>query len=181
MARPRRGKEVLEQAKGCLRAARTAEELREAQAVVLPLEYGLTLKQTAEAIGKSVRRTTQLRGEFIRRGGPRLADQVGRGGRRRQNMTPEEEEAFLALFAEEAKTGGVLVVSRIKQAWEARLGRKVALASVYNLLHRHGWRKLAPDKRNPKTDVAAQTEWKKNFRKPSPRSPGRGWGQGRSD
>jgi transposase len=181
MARPRRGKEVLEQAKGCLRAAKTAEELREAQAVVLPLEFGFTIEQAAQAIGKSVRRTTQLRGEFIRRGGPRPADQPRRGGRRRQNMTPEEEAAFLAPFTEEAKTGGVLVVSRIMQALEVRLGRKVALASAYNLLHRHGWRKLAPDKRNPKTDVSAQAEWKKNSRKPSPRSAGSGWGKGRSD
>jgi len=33
--------------------------------------------------------------------------------------------------------------------------------STYNLLHRHGWRKPAPDKRNSKTDVAARIEWKK--------------------
>ncbi|MDR0250284.1 MAG: winged helix-turn-helix domain-containing protein [Burkholderiales bacterium] len=38
----------------------------------------------------------------------------------------------------------------------------MALSSVYNLLHRHGWRKLAPDKRHPKSDPQAQEEWKKN-------------------
>ena len=31
------------------------------------------------------------------------------------------------------------------------IGRKVALASAYNLLHRHNWRKLATDKRNVKS------------------------------
>jgi Winged helix-turn helix len=31
-------------------------------------------------------------------------------------------------------------------------------------LHRHGWRKLAPDKRHPKSDPQAQEEWKKNSR-----------------
>ncbi|WP_425286994.1 winged helix-turn-helix domain-containing protein [Nitrosomonas communis] len=35
------------------------------------------------------------------------------------------------------------------------------------MLHRHGWRKLAPDKRHPKADVLAQDEWKKNFKTPS--------------
>lgn len=69
-------------------------------------------------------------------------------------------------FFEQAQGGGVLVVNTIKHALEQRLDRKVALSSVYNLLHRHGWRKLAPDKRHPKTDVAAQEQWKKN----SPRS-----------
>jgi transposase len=56
----------------------------------------------------------------------------------------------------------VLVVSVIHNALEQRLGRKVVLASAYNLLHRHGWRKLAPDKRNVEADVQAQEEWKKN-------------------
>jgi hypothetical protein len=180
MARPTRGQEVLEQAKACLTKAKTAEELRQAQAVVLPLEFGLTLQQTAKAIGKSVRWTTELRGEFIRRGGPLPADKPSRGGRYRQNMTPEEEADFLAPFLKEAKTGGILVVGQIKVALEARLRRKVALASAYNLLHRHGWRKLAPDKRNPKTDPVAQAEWKKNFRKSSPRSTGSGRGKDRS-
>lgn len=180
MARPTRGQEVLEQAKVCLAKAKTVEELRQAQAVVLPLEFDLSLQQTAEAIGKSVRWTTQLRGEFIRRSGPRPADKPSRGGRYRQNMTPEEEANFLAPFLEEAETGGILVVGRIKEALEACLGRKIALASAYNLLHRHGWRKLAPDKRNPKTDEAAQTEWKKNSRKSSPRSSGSGREKDRS-
>ena len=79
-------------------------------------------------------------------------------------MTRDEETAFLAPFFEQAKVGGILIVGEIKQALDVRLGRKVARASAYNLLHRHGWRKLAPDKRPPKTDVAVQDEWKKTPR-----------------
>ncbi|HZC03064.1 MAG TPA: winged helix-turn-helix domain-containing protein [Gammaproteobacteria bacterium] len=48
------------------------------------------------------------------------------------------------------------MVNTIKQALEQRLDRKVALSSVYTLLHRHGWRKLAPDKRHRQTGVAAK-------------------------
>ena len=171
---------MLEKAKECLSRSRTADELRRAQSIVLPLEFGLTLHQTALAIGKSVRRTSQLRSEFIDRGGSCI-DKTLHGGRRRQNMTTGEEKLFLAPFFEEAKAGGILVVNRIRDALEKRLERKVALASTYNLLHRHGWRKLAPDKRNAKTDVAAQAAWKKNSRKPSPQSTGNGRGKGRSD
>jgi hypothetical protein len=40
MARVARGKVVLEQAKDLLVNSRTIEELRQAQAVVLPLEFG---------------------------------------------------------------------------------------------------------------------------------------------
>lgn len=166
MARPPRGQGVIEQARAYRARAKTAEELRMAQAVLLPLELGLSLQQTAQAIGKSLRWTTELRGEFIQRGGPPPSDRPTRGGRYRQNMSPAEEAEFLAPFLNEAKEGGILVVGKIKVCLEARLGRTVALASVYNLLHRHGWRKLAPDKRNPKTDVAAQEDWKKTPRNP---------------
>ena len=165
MSRLSRGKEVLQKAKDYLGKARTVEELREVQAVVFPLEFCLTLEQTAQAIGKSVRWTSQIRSEFIRRGGQRPNDKLCRGGRRRQNMTREEESLFLAPFLDEAKKGGILIVNGIKQELEKHLGRKVALASAYNLLHRHGWRKLAPDKRNAKTDEEAQDEWKKNSQK----------------
>jgi len=165
MARPSSGKEVLAKARKSLSKARTADELRQAQAVVLPLEFGLSLKQTAAVIGRSVRRTSQLRRGLILSGGELPEQKPSHGGRRRENMSSEEESLFLAPFLEEAKQGGILVVTRIRQALENRLGRKVALASAYNLLHRHGWRKLAPDKRNSKTDVAAQIEWKKNSRK----------------
>ncbi|WP_177198170.1 helix-turn-helix domain-containing protein [Nitrosomonas communis] len=59
-----------------------------------------------------------------------------------------------------------MIVSEIKQALDARLKRKTSLAATYNLLHRHGWRKLAPDKRHPKADALAQDEWKKTSRYP---------------
>jgi hypothetical protein len=85
-------------------------------------------------------------------------------------MSPEEEREFLAPFLESAAAGGVLVVGQIKAALDKRLGREVALASAYNLLHRHNWRKLAPDKRHPQSDPLAQEEWKKNSPKRSPKS-----------
>ena len=164
MSRAPSGQEVLERAKECLKQARTVEELRQAQAVLLPLAHGLTLPQVAEAIGVSIGWACRLRTRFIREGGLNAPSRAATcGGRRRQNLSRDEETEFLAPFLEPARAGGVVVVGAIKPALEARLGRSVALASVYNLLHRHGWRKLAPDKRHPKTDVAAQEDWKKNF------------------
>jgi transposase len=159
----------LEQAKGLLSKAKTAEELRQAQAVVMPLEFGFSIEQTARAIGVSTGWACQLRNSFIREGGIPSKDKPSRGGRRRENMSLEEEEAFLAPFFDKAKEGGILVVSEIKNALDQRLGRNVALASAYNLLHRHDWRKLAPDKRHPKSDADAQEDWKKNSPTSSPK------------
>ena len=168
MSRPASGKELLNKAKAFLKAAKTIEELRQAQAVILPLEFGFTMQQVSEIIGVSRGWACHLRTQFIHSDGLGISGKTKRGGRRRENMSRKEEEDFLAPFFEKAAAGGILVVSEIKQALDLKLGRKTALASTYNLLHRHNWRKLAPDKRHPKSDIAAQEEWKKNSHKRSP-------------
>ena len=174
MSRTASGREFLEQAKACLVTAKTVNQLRQAQAVVLPLELGISMAQTAQVLGVSEGWACQLRTRFIRHGGQMDDPGPGRGGRRRENLSREEEAQFLAPFLEQAKVGGILVVSEIKQALDQRLGRVTALASTYNLLHRHGWRKLAPDKRHPKSDPVAQEGWKKNCPTSSPKSTGSG-------
>ena len=168
MARPASGKDVLVKAKEALARARTAEEFRQAQAVILPLEFGFSMEQVAAVIGVSRGWACQLRTRFIRSGGAQAETKRQQGGRRRENMSKEEEAAFLAPFLDKAAHGGILVVGEIKRALDKQLGRKTALASAYNLLHRHNWRKLAPDKRHPQADVEAQLEWEKNSRNSSP-------------
>ena len=170
MGRRSGGHDLLAIAKASLPKAKTIEGLRKLQAVVLPLEFGLTLEQTAQATGVSVGWVSQLRNRFIREDGSFDDDRPKRGGRYRQNMNREEEERFLAPFLEKASSGGILVVSKIKEALDGRLGRKVALSSTYNLLHRHNWRKLAPDKRHPQSDIQVQDDWKKNSRTRLPKS-----------
>ena len=167
MARIARGAEAAKQARAAIVAAKTVEQLRQAQAVVLPLEHGLSLKATAQVIGLSVGWTSRLRNAFIR--GEVVGDESTppRGGRHHANFTPAREIEVLKPFLDRARTGGVLVVPQIKPILEAALGRPMALSTVYNLLHRHGWRKLAPDKQHPQSDPQAQQDWKKNSQKTS--------------
>jgi len=87
------------------------------------------------------------------------------GGRRNALLTVEEEREFLAPWLEQARAGGVLVVSPLRAALSQRLGRPVKASVLYRLLARHGWRKVAPDTRHPKSDPQVQEAWKKNFRK----------------
>ncbi|MBF0370238.1 MAG: winged helix-turn-helix domain-containing protein [Magnetococcales bacterium] len=180
MARKPSGLEVVGRAKEYLTKAKTVAELRQAQAVVLPIEFGMSMAQTAQILGVSVGWVCRLRTRFIREGGRSSPVGAGRGGRRRENMSREEEAEFLEPFFDKAKAGGVLVVEEIKRALDECLGRKVALSSVYNLLHRHGWRKLTPDKRHPQSDPEAQADWKKNCPKSLPKSIGSGRRKGRS-
>jgi len=52
MSRPASGdEEVLLSARKAITSAKTVEQLRQAQAVVLPLDYGLSLADTAQVIG----------------------------------------------------------------------------------------------------------------------------------
>ena len=166
MARLARGKEVLEKAQQLLAQAKDVDELRTLQAVVFPLANGMSTQETARAIGRSPRWVTQARNEFVRNAG--VLKKEPKKVRNRAHLTKDEEEAFLAPFLDKARSGGILVVSVIHKALEQHLGRKVALASAYNLLHRHGWRKLAPDKRHVKADIQVQEDWKKTSGPPGP-------------
>ncbi len=64
MARKPGGTDHLESAKELLKKAKTADELRAAQAIVLPLALGLSLEQTALVIGRSVGVTCTMRTRF---------------------------------------------------------------------------------------------------------------------
>jgi transposase len=77
-------------------------------------------------------------------------------------MTVAEEAEFLAPWLEQAKGGGMLVVSPLRAALAEKLGKTVKASVMYRLLARHGWRKVAPDTRHPKSDPQTQAEWKKN-------------------
>lgn len=167
MARPVGGMAFVEKAREAIAEARSVEALRQAQAVLLPLALGLDMKQTGTLIGTSARWACTLRTRFLQ---GTLAGKRARSHRPRQNMSGDEEKAFLAPFFDVASSGGILVVSGIHRALEEKLGRKVALSSIYHLLHRHGWRKLAPDKHHPDRDPLAQEAWKKNSPTPWPSS-----------
>lgn len=163
MSRPASGDDaILVRAREAITSAQTVEQLRQAQAVVLPLDFAMSLADTAKVIGVSTGWACQLRRRFIHGQTAGAPDTPSAGGRKRENLSVEQEREFLAPFLASAATGGILVVGEVKAALDKRLGRKVALASAYNLLHRHNWRKLAPDKRHPQSDPLAQEEWKKN-------------------
>jgi transposase len=138
----------------------TATELRRALSVILMTSYNFNSKQTAELLGAS-RRTI-----FRNRSKVRNQDDSSKrwGGRRRSVMTLEEEVEFLSTWEAEAVSGGVLSVPRIHAALTKRLGCNIAISTTYRLLARHKWRKVQPDTKHPKSDPAAQDEFKKNSR-----------------
>lgn len=162
MSRPRRiDPKLVAQAQAALTHATHMNELRAAQAVLLPAVAHTTLEETAALLGVSRASVPRLQQRFREGLEPSRSPRRRWGGRRRALMTLEEEKAFLAPWAEQARTAGMLVVSPLRAALAEKLGRKVAPSVVYRLLVRHGWRKVAPETRHPKSGPAAQAEWEK--------------------
>jgi len=88
----------------------------------------------------------------------------GRGGRRFGFLTLGEEAALLESMQSTAERGRVVTAFAIRVQIEEKVGKRVSKDYLYDLLHRHGWRKVMPRPQHPKADKEKQEEFKKNFR-----------------
>lgn len=144
-----------------MQKARTKAEFRRAQAIWLRVSLALSDEEIATAVGLSANTVRCLHSRFRLRGQAAIAG-VGRGGRRRENLTLEQEDHLLRPFLEQAAGGGILHVGSIQAAYEEAVGHEVPKSTVYRVLARHGWRKLAPRPRHPKAKADGREEFKKN-------------------
>jgi hypothetical protein len=158
MARPVTGREFVEAAKERIVTAKTVDALRAAQALLLPLEFGLSLEQTATIIGLSKSRTGKLRTRFQRIETGAEQVKTKKGLRNHARMSLDEEVRFLAPFISQAQNTGTLLIPELKAELERCVGRSVSTSTIYQLLRRHGWSKLA---QHPKTDMEVMQAWKR--------------------
>ena len=138
----------------------TVMDLRKALSVLLVAEAGLDTIQASEILGISERTV------FRNRSSVRHQDEGRRntwGGRRHYSMTIEEERDFLRTWEVKANEGGVLSVPPLHAALVEALGHSIPMSTTYRLLARHGWRKVQPDTKHPKSKPVIQDEFKKNF------------------
>jgi transposase len=167
MARLPGGSECVDAAFALLREAQSAEQLRQAQAVLLPLLLGLSIEQTALAIGRSASVTCSMRTRFARIAqGLQRAPHARHELRNRAHSTLERERQIIGRVVGHARSAGVALVPRLRAELEADLGHAVALSSVYRLLQRHGWqREVLP----PPPAVAGTPVQPERRRRPAPR------------
>ena len=156
-----------------LKRASSHAEYQRIQCVLIRATLGSSAAQIAQLLGWSTATVHVLHSRWAKEGDA-IFELRGRGGRRHQHLSVEQEQALLAPFVERANSGGMLTVSEIQRAYEQHTGVEVAPSTVYRLLDRHGWRKVSPRPRHPKTDVAAQADFKKTAPHGTPRgrSPG---------
>jgi hypothetical protein len=64
---------------------------------------------------------------------------------------------------ERAKEGGFVYITTIKKEFESKIGKIVHKTTIYRLLERYNWRKIAPRRYHPKRDLTQQEAFKKTF------------------
>ncbi len=156
-----------------LKRANSHSEYQRIQCVLIRATLGSTAAQIAQLLGWSTATVHVIHSRWAKEGDV-IFDLRGRGGRRHQHLSAEQEQQLLAPFISRAEAGGMLNVAEIQQAFQQRVGKEVAPSTIYRLLDRHGWRKVVPRPRHPKADVQAQGAFKKTPPHGSPGSPAPG-------
>ena len=151
--------------KTALRMWKLPAAQRERIQMVLLRESGMTQPQIAEAMGVSLSTVNRAHMAYDA-GGIKALKPKPIGGRQRENMTLPEEKALLAEFANAAGAGELLNIQDLKAAYEKAIGHSTSNSTIYNLLARHGWRKLMPRPFHPKRDIEAQNAFKKTVFQP---------------
>ena len=144
--------------------ARTRAEYQRRLTIWLAVLECWPAHRVARALGVSTPAVWKWVGQYNREG-PHGLERPGRGGRRWAFLTLDQERDLLGEIQAEAGRGQVLTAKQLLPRVRQVTGRKVSLDYVYRLLHRHGWRKLAPRPTHVKADPEAQEAFKKKRRK----------------
>jgi transposase len=95
--------------------------------------------------------------------GVKAVETGGKGGRRNEYLTIEEERELLQPLFERAEKGEIATTAQIKRIFEERAGNEVDESTIYRLLERHGWRKVVPRPFHPKADKEEQRRFVQDF------------------
>lgn len=130
--------------------------------VKLRVVQGLTTLEISKIVDLSAGTIDHIISTYNRNGIASIKAKKQTGHNR--NMTPAEEQAFLEPFREKAIAGEILEVSDIISAYSAALNnKKVSKSTVYDMLHRNGWRKVMPRSEHPNKASDEEIEsYKKN-------------------
>jgi len=153
--------EILNRAKQVLANTKDLHEYKTALAICLSDEIGFTLDEAAEFLNCCRKTVVNYRREFRTGQKQRPGLEKPRNGNG-SYFTIEEEKEILSKFEDEARAGKINVAADIQAEYENRLGKTVPNSTIYRMLKRHRWRKVAPRPRHPKADREAQEAFKKN-------------------
>ena len=142
-------------------ATKDREQFQRWQAIFL-ISKGLLANEVAEYVGVTTGTVYQWIFQY-NHDGPEQFVLQGRGGRRFGLMSLDKEAETLENLRAEAECGQIIGAFAIREQVERTLSKKVSEDYLYDLLHRHGWRKVVPRPEHPKTNHEKQEEFKKKL------------------
>ena len=108
---------------------------------------GKTNKEISEVVGFSAKYISELVSKYLTLGLNAIIDDKRTSNNYRMNF--EQETKFLDQFIEMADAGQLVTVKEILAKYEEETGKPSATSTIYDLLKRHGWRKLQPRPAHP--------------------------------
>lgn len=126
---------------------------------------GKTNKEIGEAIGFSTQYITELVTKYLNEGMDAIISDKRTSNNRRMSL--DEEEKFLDQFLELAEAGQLITIKVILGKFEEATGKPSATSTIYDLLKRHGWRKVQPRPFHPgkasDEEIASSKKLTQNF------------------
>lgn len=153
-----------EEVKERMLSSESRQQFQRWQVVYIAVTKHLKAEEVGELVGVTAGTVHQWLHQYNHKG-PEVLILQGRGGRRRELLSWDEEEELLQELLERGKQGAIVIAKTIREYATKRLGTDVSKDYAYDLLHRHGWRKIEPRPRHPKSDSETQAEFKKNFQR----------------
>ena len=151
-----------EDLKNHMRASKDKQQFQRWQVIFIMSTQKYRADEVAELVGVTKGTVYQWVHTYNHKGPDALILQ-GRGGRTGGLLTWKEEEVLLNKISEKAEQGLVVIAQPIRECVERKLGCAVSKDYAYDLLHRHGWRKVSPRPKHPKMNKEQQEEFKKNY------------------
>lgn len=145
-----------------MKKAEGLDQYKRMQAIYFRAYYKEKASKIAERTGLSLGTIWNIHSRW-KREGIKIFDIQETGGRLREYLSYEQEKDFLKQFNNEGKSGGILEVKVIHEAYKKVIGEKIALSTTYRMLDRHEWRKIMPRPRHPKGYLKAQATFKKKL------------------
>jgi transposase len=100
--------------------------------------------------------------------GPEALEGPGRGShekRSRAYMSLSEEQEFVASFSDKGADGEIATAKTIKASFEEKVKHTIHKTTIYRVLKRHGWRKIAPRPYHVEQKENERNDFKKTFPK----------------
>ena len=126
---------------------------------------GKKLAEVAQATGYSFSNITKVVRTYRESGLSAIVENHYSGNHR--NMSYEEETALLEPFRKKAEAGQIVEVSEMEAAYQEAVGHSIGTGQIYNVIHRHGWRKVMPRSKHPRKAREEVIEASKKLTLPS--------------